>query len=97
MARIKYVINERRLAYEGAVERFAQDKALGQIGAVAKQEQEAAKAKTQKKKGRNVRAAARTRGRGARRPRVRTKSRNEASAVPGSLPDASNPVASPAL
>jgi len=41
MARIKCVINERRLAYEGAVERFAEDKALGKIGAVA--EREAAK------------------------------------------------------
>jgi len=48
MARIKFVINERRLAYEGAVARFAKDKALGKIGAEA--EQEAAKVKVKKKK-----------------------------------------------
>ncbi|KAF7982920.1 hypothetical protein HWV62_25200 [Athelia sp. TMB] len=34
MARIKYIINERRLAYEGAVELFAQDKAFAKIGAL---------------------------------------------------------------
>lgn len=48
MARIKYVINERRLAYEGAVERFAKDKALGKIGAVA--DREAAKERMKGKK-----------------------------------------------
>lgn len=35
MARIKYIINERRLAYEGAVELFAQEKELAKIGALA--------------------------------------------------------------
>lgn len=34
MARIKYIINERRLAYEGAVELFTQDKELAKIGAL---------------------------------------------------------------
>ena len=38
MARIKYVLNERRLAYEQAVERFSQDKALGKLGATAERE-----------------------------------------------------------
>jgi len=48
MARIKCVINERRLAYEGAVQRFQKDKTLGKIGAVA--EQEAAKERMKRKK-----------------------------------------------
>ncbi|KIM89066.1 hypothetical protein PILCRDRAFT_812964 [Piloderma croceum F 1598] len=52
MARIKSVINERRLAYEGGVARFAKDKTLGKIGAEA--EQEAAKAKEKKPKGKKV-------------------------------------------
>jgi len=72
MARIKHVINERRLAYEGAVERFAQDKALGKIGAVAKQE--AAK----KMKGKKLVTPARALGKGTngrRQMQTRTKSR----------------------
>lgn len=35
MARIKGIINERRLAYEGAVSLFEQDKELAKIGALA--------------------------------------------------------------
>lgn len=35
MARIKAIINERRLAYEGAVALFEQDKELAKIGALA--------------------------------------------------------------
>jgi large subunit ribosomal protein L47 len=58
MARIKCVINERRLAYEGAVERFTQDKALGKLGATAEREAASLKASeqrtTRKGKGRNI-------------------------------------------
>jgi hypothetical protein len=54
MARIKSVINERRLMYEGAVARFAKDKALGKIGAEAEQEAAKAKAKEKKPKGKKV-------------------------------------------
>lgn len=45
MARIKVVINERRIAYEGAVEQFAQDKELGKLGAVAAAKKQPTKAK----------------------------------------------------
>lgn len=92
MARIKHVINERRRVYEGAVERFAEDKALGKIGAVA--EQEAAKEKMKVKKaftpptkiqGKNTT--------GRRQIRMRTKSRRMAAL---NNIDPAAPVAAPA-
>ena len=42
------MINERRLAYEGAVELFTKDKALGRIGATAEQETAQVKSKGKK-------------------------------------------------
>jgi hypothetical protein len=59
------VINERRLAYEGAVERFAKDKALGKIGAVAEQEA----TKKPRTKGRKVAKLAATAPRSKADPR----------------------------
>jgi len=58
------VINERRLTYEGAVERFARDKELGKIGAVA--EEEKAKAKAKETKGKKIMVPARTQGKSKR-------------------------------
>lgn len=79
MARIKYVMNERRLAYEGAVERFSQDKALGKWGATAEQEAMLAeKGPTAKKKAArkgSEKGNGRTMGR--RRPRARATSTTE--------------------
>ena len=74
MARIKFVINERRLAYEGAVEQFAKDKALGKIGAVA--EQEAAKKRTKPGKKMGKRTIAQGKSRGSRQ--TKSGSRQEA-------------------
>lgn len=50
MARIKYVINERRLTYDGAVERFAADKAIGKFGAAKKEEAAKIRAEIEEKK-----------------------------------------------
>jgi hypothetical protein len=91
MARIKYVINERRLAYEGAVERFAKDKTLGKIGAVA--EQEAAKEKMKGKKTAKPPAAAQVQG---RRNTKRRHTRPRTKSFTGEVPTATPSVASPA-
>jgi len=60
MARIKYIINERRLAYEGAVARFAEDKALAKIGALTPSIEKDSKTKGRMTPGRKaaVRASA---------------------------------------
>lgn len=50
MARIKYVLNERRITYEGALELFAQDKARGKWGATKKEAEEAALAVIRERK-----------------------------------------------
>lgn len=93
MARIKYVINERRLAYEGAVERFSQDKALGKFGATAEREVILAKTKPAPKK-----VAGKTNGRtiGRRRPQRRATSITKEPEITSSpSQDAAPPTPSP--
>jgi len=77
MARIKYVLNERRLAYEGAVERFARDKTLGRLGATAEREARMTK------KGMNQKATKKgdtthKRGKQTGRPRTQARRKSEA-------------------
>jgi len=85
MARIKYVINERRLAYEGAVERFSQDKALGKLGATAKRETMLAKKRpTAKKAAGKGNGSGNGRTLGRRRPQARATSDNGGPEIPPS-------------
>lgn len=87
------MLNERRLAYEGAVARFVKDKAHGKIGAEAEQEAAKAKAKEKKPKGKKVAVTLRVQGKSKGRKEGRKNPRNKEIPPP---PADTAPIASPA-